>query len=315
MPRNSVESAEASAEANTDAQRLVRVAQLTRNASARPLSEVFFDCEDDLWFWAYTVGVDVSEELKSLLPQMPEREIQMITTGRQGKDTLEEGFKAYQLFKHIAEEHGVSIGTQSRLLDFGCGWGRLTRFFLKEVLPENLYAIDVNSDLIELCRNSNLNIRLFVNQPYPPTGFGNDLFDVIYAYSVFSHLAEKFHLAWVAEFQRILKPGGLLIATTRPREFISFCKEYHARHGLQDHVKGLAHAFPDEQEALASYDNGEFVFSPTGGGGVLEAHFFGEAAIPEAYVRKNWSEYFSVVDFVPVAVHGQFDQNVLVGRK
>ena len=32
----------------------------------------------------------------------------------------------------------------SRVLDFGCGWGRVIRFFLKDVAPWNLVGVDID---------------------------------------------------------------------------------------------------------------------------------------------------------------------------
>jgi SAM-dependent methyltransferase len=53
-----------------------------------------------------------------------------------------------------------------------------------------------------------------------PTSFDDDTFDVVFAYSVFSHLSEDLYARWLAEFSRILKPGGLVIATTWGRNYI-----------------------------------------------------------------------------------------------
>ena len=42
----------------------------------------------------------------------------------------------------------------------------------------------------------------------PPLRFADGSFDIVYAYSVFSHLSERVQLRWVEEFARILRPGG-----------------------------------------------------------------------------------------------------------
>ncbi len=298
-----------------DVERSLLTSRLIEHCHDKPLSEIFLNCSDDLWFWAHTKGISFNEDLISLLPTLPSIDIQMNTTGRQGVEALDQAFKAYQLFKQVSAEHGVTIGEKSVVLDFGCGWGRISRFFLKEVVPENLYGADINEEMIEICRHSNLRHKFLVNQPFPPIDLPNDFLDMIYTFSVFSHLSEPCCLAWLEEFRRILKPGGVLLATTRTREFISMCEEYHEKQDLEDHLKGLAVAFLNPGEALASYDDGAFVFSPTGGGGVFDAEFFGESAIPEAYVRNVWPRYFSSVDFVPDVIHTQFDQNLLIAKK
>lgn len=46
----------------------------------------------------------------------------------------------------------------------------------------------------------------------PPLGLDHESFDLIYAVSVFTHLTYN-STAWLLELHRMLKPGGLLIAT------------------------------------------------------------------------------------------------------
>ena len=43
-------------------------------------------------------------------------------------------------------------------------------------------------------------------------------FGLIYALSVFSHLSEPLQRAWVAEFRRLLRPGGLLVLSVLGRQ-------------------------------------------------------------------------------------------------
>jgi hypothetical protein len=51
------------------------------------------------------------------------------------------------------------------------------------------------------------------------------------AYSVFSHRSKEATDGWVAEFHRILKPGGMVATTTRGRWFFDYCRSFHNRGG------------------------------------------------------------------------------------
>jgi SAM-dependent methyltransferase len=51
-------------------------------------------------------------------------------------------------------------------------------------------------------------------EPRPPLPFADAAFDVVYAVSVFTHLDEEKQLDWLLEAHRVLRPGGLLIAST-----------------------------------------------------------------------------------------------------
>jgi hypothetical protein len=128
-------------------------------------------------------------------------------------------------------------------------------------------------------------------------------------------LSEEIHKKWLAEFYRILKPGGLLIATTRPRRFIMECADHRRLQDLPFYLTGAAASFPDSQEALRDYDGGRYCFSGTGGGGVRDSSFYGEACISKAYVEREWPSVFSFVTFLEDSIHRAFDQNVIVARK
>ena len=51
-----------------------------------------------------------------------------------------------------------------------------------------------------------------VNREQPPLDFPDDHFDLVTALSVFTHIADGWS-DWLLEIRRVLKPGGLLIAT------------------------------------------------------------------------------------------------------
>ena len=48
----------------------------------------------------------------------------------------------------------------------------------------------------------------------PPLPLETELFDCVYAISIFTHLSEKLHYAWIEELFRLIKPNGILIFTT-----------------------------------------------------------------------------------------------------
>ena len=68
-------------------------------------------------------------------------------TARSGQEALELGFQIYTLFRQLYEEEAAR-SEETPLLDFGCGWGRVTRFFLKDVAPGNLMGVDIDERAI-----------------------------------------------------------------------------------------------------------------------------------------------------------------------
>jgi SAM-dependent methyltransferase len=100
-----------------------------------------------------------------------------------------------------------------RVLDFGCGAGRTLRHFLEEARTAEIWGADVDAESIawlerSLCPPLHV-VRCGVA---PPLAFEARSFDLAWAISVFTHLTDA-SLPWLLELHRILKPGGLLVAT------------------------------------------------------------------------------------------------------
>lgn len=103
--------------------------------------------------------------------------------------------------------------TGKRVLDFGCGAGRTLRHFLAEAEQAEIWGADIDARSVEWLE-ANLCPPLHVvrTSPEPPLPFDSGSFDLIWAISVFTHLADT-SLPWLAELHRLLAPGGLLIAS------------------------------------------------------------------------------------------------------
>lgn len=282
----------------------------------KTLHDVFAGMDDDFWFWLFTDGYDNYEIVRQVLPGMPDKKTQDNFTGRSGHSALSQAVAFYELSKDILTRNSRSIRDCNAVLDFGCGWGRIIRFFLKDVDASGLWGVDCLSGMINLCREKIPSCNFQVINSMPPTGFEAGTFDLIYLYSVFSHLSEEAHLAWMGEFKRILKPGGMVIATTRPRAFIEYCNKLSKNPALQDWQRGAANSFSDPKKALEDYDNGKFVHAPyVGMKGVLDGSFFGETCIPKQYIEKVWSQMFSKAGFISEKEHGAFDQDLIFAKK
>jgi SAM-dependent methyltransferase len=100
-----------------------------------------------------------------------------------------------------------------RVLDFGCGAGRTLRHFLAEAETGEFWGADIDADSIQMIQ-VNLCPPLHVLRcaASPPLGLEHESFDLIWAISVFTHLTDN-SLPWLLELHRLLKAGGLLIAT------------------------------------------------------------------------------------------------------
>jgi SAM-dependent methyltransferase len=234
------------------------------------------------------------------LPGFPSDVIQLNTTGQKGVATLNEAANFYKDCVTTFAELDKPIGENNRLLDFGVGWGRIARYFLRDMNRDKLFGVDVTSEAIQICRETFRSENFLTCNPYPPTEMPNEHFDFIVGYSVFSHLSEEACLAWMKEFFRILVPGGLIAITTRGRPFFDFC-ESQAKIEQSGYLEALGRLFPNFEDARNRYDRGQFVHSNVlgiGGGGAMNSSFYGETFISEEYARKAYEPFLHLEKFM-----------------
>jgi SAM-dependent methyltransferase len=136
-----------------------------------------------------------------------------------GLERFEDPFAAYERLGGEARAALLSLLGDAwsfegkRVLDFGCGAGRTLRHFLDESRGgTELWGADIDADSIAwLSANLCPPLNAIRNAEAPPL-LVDAGFDLIWALSVFTHLTDL-SLSWLAELHRLLKPGGLLVAT------------------------------------------------------------------------------------------------------
>jgi SAM-dependent methyltransferase len=100
------------------------------------------------------------------------------------------------------------------ICEWGCGPGRIIRHLpsLDHGIAQ-LTGTDCHEATIDWCRKNLPGIEFLAHGMNPPFPLAAGSLDVVYCCAVFSHLDEPLHHAWVAEILRLLRPGGLLIAS------------------------------------------------------------------------------------------------------
>jgi SAM-dependent methyltransferase len=100
-----------------------------------------------------------------------------------------------------------------RVLDFGCGAGRTLRHFREEARRAEFYGCDIDAHSIEWLRaHLSPPLHVFESGDAPSLPQPDGFFDLVYAFSVFTHLSDEW-AGWLLELHRVLKPEGLLFAT------------------------------------------------------------------------------------------------------
>jgi len=232
------------------------------------------------------------------IPALPPEEVQCHTVGAAGTAALTEGYQFFHLIRSVCDAWGRHQGKHTVVLDYGCGWGRITRFFLTTYDNGSVHGVDVDPSMIDYCRSLIGVGQYAVTTGRPPLEFPDGSVDLLYAYSVFSHLSPRLQDALVADFHRIVRPGGFVFLTTRLRRFIDQCAAMNGAPGLDAYCTALAAAFREADVAKAQFDAGEFVFRPYPPGIDGLGPDYGEAVVPRAYAERRWRSLFRLIDFI-----------------
>ncbi len=158
--------------------------------------------------------------LSRLLPRMAKDQIQRSFTGSSGKHLLTQSIDFVRVAAHGFATHSPVKIENAKMLDFGCGYGRLARLMYYFVNEENFYGVDPWSEVIDICHADGLETNFSVSDYLPESlPVGDNKFDLIYAFSVFTHLSPRATLTSLKTMARYLSDDGLILITIRPKEF------------------------------------------------------------------------------------------------
>lgn len=147
------------------------------------------------------------------LPIVPSSLMKRVT-GLESPDFFRaNGMKSFSDFMFAVRRYR-ELNTIRRMLDWGCGCGRVTAQFLLDGAISAVHGCDIDPEAIMWC-SENLKPATFLHiDPWPPTPYNDATFDLVIGYSVFTHLERQAQKAWLEEIKRITAPGGLFLAST-----------------------------------------------------------------------------------------------------
>ncbi|MGF1590786.1 MAG: class I SAM-dependent methyltransferase [Pleurocapsa sp.] len=190
-------------------------------------------------------------------------------------------FEILRLFQ-ILEHFSINPRTIGSIYELGCGTARLLRH-LRCIEGVRLVGSDVNPEMIEWCQQNLPEIEFYHNDLKPPLTFAeDDSFDLMLASSVFTHIPLDTQELWLAEMQRILRPGGIFIC--------SVLGQFHASTLLGS--KQLQELETKGSLTLTSEDSNATYSTRVGGSGwdVIQTR---------AEVIRVFGSYFQIVDYIP----------------
>jgi SAM-dependent methyltransferase len=147
-----------------------------------------------------------------------------------------------------------------------------------------------------------------VNPWLPPLQFADGAFDLVIVISVFTHLPRDYQDAWLAELQRVTRPGGVMLATA-----------HGDAHWRQTWDVGFA-AAPRRvrlRSKLLALERRLCGFTHWRGDGWERffPDYYHTSWHRPGYVRRHWSRWFDVVRIEEATEPGGHDFVVLAHRE
>ena len=158
-------------------------------------------------------------KISSKLPKMADEDVQINWTGASGIRLLQQSMDFVRTATFGFAEINRRGFKNSKILDFGIGYGRLARLFYYFVDEDMFYGVDPWDKSLEICFNDGLTKNLYQSDYLPSSlPFENVKFDLIYAFSVFTHLSERATCTAINTLRKYLTNDGVLLITIRPAE-------------------------------------------------------------------------------------------------
>jgi ubiquinone/menaquinone biosynthesis C-methylase UbiE len=132
---------------------------------------------------------------------------------------------------------GLSFGVGDRILDLGCGAGRMIRHLTDLAETCEVWGTDISAEHIYWCKqhlSPPFNFATTTKIPHLP--FEDRSFKLIYCGSVFTHIDDLAD-AWLLELKRILAPEGRLYLTLHDNHTIELFES--GRHDSAEIVRRI----------------------------------------------------------------------------
>jgi SAM-dependent methyltransferase len=196
---------------------------------------------------------------------------------------LRSGLEQAEIVRTLVREDGSAVEEFEGLLDWGCGCGRILRNWWQLPPRIRVAGCDINTKMIEWCTRNLPFAEVAVNELSPPLPYPDSAFDLVYAFSVMTHLNEELQQAWSRECYRVLKPRGYFLFST-----------------MGEHYLSLGRLNEAEQRR---FRNGDLVvlYDDAPGTSLCSAYH------PPEYVRNTLAADYEFVTFRPAIDYGRHD--------
>jgi 2-polyprenyl-3-methyl-5-hydroxy-6-metoxy-1,4-benzoquinol methylase len=110
---------------------------------------------------------------------------------------------------------GFSFHDAGSVLEFACGYGRVTRHMVRRISPSKITVSDIDRGAVEYVKDR-FGVAGFYSTSRPEDLVHERCYDIVVVVSLFSHLPMASWGPWLKRLNKMLNPGGLLLFSTLP---------------------------------------------------------------------------------------------------
>lgn len=142
------------------------------------------------------------------------------------------------------------------VLEIGCGDGYGSD--LLAASARMIHAVDKTEEVVQFARNRYPNEKIQFHAMFiPPIAFGDDTFDIAFAFQLIEHLENPD--GFLKEIHRTIKPGGKLLITTPNRYFSLAPNPYHIKEYAAGELSDLLGKFFAEVKVSGLFGDETFM--------------------------------------------------------
>ena len=243
---------------------------------------LFADLDVDLWALLLTQEYSaLSEHPRRAAGACPSRRCRSAGTGRRACRSRVQSAAFYRLLRDRYAQAGARPLADSRVLDFGCGWGRLTRFLARDVPPEPAARLRSRSSRSSTCAATTACRRRWPAATSSPSGCRSTSRSTWRSRSPCSRTSPRPRTS--AAWPRCTPgcaPAAILVVTIRPPAYL--------------HESPLMAAVRDRAGRPVRLRAARGRPLPPAVRGRREMNY-GETVITLPYVRERWARWFELL--------------------
>ena len=207
--------------------------------------------------------------------------------GQTKEEWLDQGKRDVTTMLDAVRGSGLSLAAGDRILEVGCGCGRMLRHFKNLVPMCEVWGVDIWAEQIYWCRQ-HLGPHGFcfaTTTTIPHLPFEDRSFKLVYCGSVFTHIDDLAD-AWLLEIRRVLAPEGRAYITVHDNHTVELLRGPHQEIPLAQMLE-LEESFGEIRDDFGML--------------VIGRDFMSQVFYDREYLRQNWGHFMEVVAILPEA--------------